>query len=916
MPKRIKLRKDYKLSSEILINIGYGIIATDNLGKINFINRHAAGLLEIDAKKTVGRNFREVFKLYHAETKERMPDPVDYVLQSHEPTGLNANSVLMFPHNMLKYVSAACTPNFTQEGEISGTVVGFRDITKLRTQELSHIREEENLMMIFNNTPAAVIILDENGRAIRANQILLDFIGKTKEEIVGYQFGKCMRCVNSSDQEGCGYSIRCPGCELSHAMNDALENDRITYNAEVKMEIETVIGLQDFWVRASVAPLKLSGKKAVSITLVDISASKHQEINARIASDYINNLMNQLPFTVWMTDENFKWKYVNKKFGEITGRAIMDIPIDEWFDFIHPEDSIVFKKEALEALNNHKTFVKETRFRKLDGSYRWCLLIGAPFFDTDEKFAGFVGSVYDISDRIEAQEDIKRYQELLITAKEAAETANRTKSEFLANMSHEIRTPINGIVGMIDLTLLTELTEDQIDNLKTAKACASSLITIVNDVLDFSKMEAGKMTIEHVTFDLKELVEEIIRSHAPRANDKDLELNYSFSSSVPQFIIGDPNRLKQVLNNLLSNAIKFTKQGEVMLMIKSIKKSQDEAELSFAVTDTGIGIAQEDMNRLFQSFTQIENSYTRQFGGTGLGLVISKQLLEMMGGKMEVHSEYGIGSTFKFVLSFQIGKAILSDKKALPVITKAERSLSLLIVEDDRVNQKVICRMLEERGHKVRTANNGMEAIELYLQESFDAILMDIQMPKMNGVEATAKIRGLDESESRIPIIALTAYALPGDREKFIHLGMDDYISKPIQMELLFNTLERVTQKRLNGTPDYVAMTEEGEIVFSFDKSSPALPHDHAVLREITKFIDMINLEADSDNIVRIENIAKDIKKAAGKIDAIDIKDLAFKIELAVRRGNLTEIKNYIEMIVEEFKLYRINQDQTDDENS
>ncbi|MDF2485396.1 MAG: histidine kinase, partial [Herbinix sp.] len=772
---------------------------------------------------------------------------------------------------------------------------------------LGHIREEENLMMIFNNTPNSVIILDEFGRVIRANQVLLDFIGKTKDNIVGYQFGNCIECINCYENEaGCGLGIRCPGCELDQAITDALHNDRITYNAEVKMTIMKSNSPFDFWVRASVVPISLSEKKAVAISLIDISASKYQEINARMASDYINNLLNQLPFTVWMTDEAFQWKYVNKKFGEITGRPLMDTPLEEWFDFIHPEDLEEYRRESAVALEKREAFVKEVRFKKIDGSYRWCLLISAPYYDSDGKYAGFVGSTYDITNQIEAQEDIKKYQELLISAKEAAEAANKAKSEFLANMSHEIRTPINGMVGMIDLTLLSELSVDQRDNLMTAKACASSLITIVNDVLDFSKMEAGKMTLENITFDLKELVEEIIRSHAPRANDKGLELNYAFSATVPQFIIGDPNRLRQVLNNLLSNAIKFTMRGEVMLMIKSTRISNEEAELAFSVTDTGIGIAKEDIDRLFMSFSQIENSFTRQFGGTGLGLVISKQLLEMMGGRIEVSSEYGIGSTFKFTLNFRIGSAIVSDKKLLPKVTKAERALNLLIAEDDRINQKVLQKMLEERGHKVTTANNGSEAIEQYIRADFDAIIMDIQMPKMNGVEATAKIRSLESGDQHIPIIALTAYSLPGDKEKFINIGMDEYISKPIQMEVLFHTLEHLAQKRLNGTPDYVVMTDEGEIVFSFDKSDPATPHNREAVLEIANYLELIGNEAESNDIISIESIAKNIKKIAAKIDAIDIKDLAFKIELAARRGNLNEVKKYIEQIVEEFKLYHV----------
>lgn len=909
MPKK-KQNKKFEYSSEILSAIGHGIIATDNKGKVIYINLHASAILEISEEDALNREFHEIFRLYHAETKERMSDPVEYVIQHHVSTGLEANSVLMFYHT-IKYVSAACTPYHDAEGGMLGVVVAFRDVTRLRTLELGHIREEENLMMIFNNTPAAVIILDEDGRAIKANQILLDFIGKTKEDIVGFRFGNCLNCVNSTENvAGCFYGTKCPGCELRRAMKDAMEHNRMTFNIEVKMNIIKDGQENDFWVRASVSPISLSGKKAMAISLVDISASKYQEISAKDAKAYTDNLMNQLPFTVWMSDENFGWRYVNKKFGEITGRELLPTQMNQWFDYIHPEEREAYSKEALEAFHSRKTFVREGRFKSLDGDYRWCLLIGAPFYNTDGSFGGYIGSIYDITNQIEAQEDIKKYQELLISAKEAAETANKAKSEFLANMSHEVRTPINGIVGMIDLTLLSELTEDQRDNLMTAKACAGSLLTVVNDVLDFSKMEAGKMTLEHITFNIKELVEDIIRSHAPRANDKRLELNYAFSSSVPQFVIGDPNRLRQVLNNLISNAIKFTMRGEVMLMIKGTKVTKEEAELVFSVSDTGIGIEKKDMDRLFQSFSQIENSYTRQYGGTGLGLVISKQLLKMMGGGIEVNSEYGVGSTFRFTLKFRIGNASLTNKKLLPKITKAEKALKLMLVEDDRINQKVIRKMLEERGHMVKAANNGMEAIELFSQEEFDAILMDIQMPKMNGVEATAKIRSLESVDHHTPIIAITAYSLPGDREKFIDLGMDEYISKPIQMEILFDLLEHLTRKPLGEAPEYVVMTEDGEIVFSFDRAVPAESQNREVLSQITGMIELLSMEAESDNSIRIDQIAKDIKTAAGQIDAIDIKDLAFKIELASRRGNLSEVKTYIELMKEEFRLYHIPLDE------
>ena len=910
MNKKQKNRISNELALGILSNIGQGLIATDREGKIIYFNDFAQNILEFDPELAYGKDFDDIFRIYHAETGTRLPSPVAYVLIQQAETGLEANSVLRMANGELKYLSAACSPMFDNNGGMMGAVVAFRDITRLRTTELNHIREERNLNLIFNSIPIGTLILDEKGYAIKTNQIFLKSRDKTEKDIIGKPYGKCVNCIRDGDSDlGCGYGTHCPDCDIKRAINDAIQYNRTTYNMEYKMAETRGSQVYEFWVRASVTPIVMSEKKLILVTLVDITASKNQEINAKETRDHCTNILNQLPFTVWMSDANFKWQYSNRAMGEVTGIIHVDTPLDQWFQFVHPEDAEEFTREAYEALNKRAPFMKEARLKSNDGSYSWCLLNAAPYYETDGSYAGYIGSTLDISERKEQEEDIKRFQELLIAAKETAESANKAKSEFLANISHEIRTPINGIVGMVDLTLMTELSDDQRDNLITAKACAGSLTNLVNDVLDFSKMEAGKMTLENITFHLKELIEEIIRAHSPKATDKGLELNYTFSSLIPQYIVGDPNRLRQILNNLISNAIKFTPRGEVTLTVKSTKVTKEEAELVFSVADTGIGITEEDRSRLFKSFSQIENSYTRQYGGTGLGLVISKQLLEMMGGRIEVDSEYGVGSTFRFTVTFPIGNALVTNKKVRPNITKAEKPLHLLLVEDDKVNQKVIRKMLIERGYTVKEANNGIEAIELFTTESFDAILMDIQMPKMNGIEAAAKIRSLEPEGKHTPIVALTAYSLPGDREKFIRLGMDEYVSKPIQMDTLFHVLEQITSKSNYGTPENIVLTEDGELIFTFDKPVPARRLDPAVINEIVQNIDLLKNEAEYDNIIRMEAIAKEIKRIAGSIDAIDIKDTAFKIELAARRGNLEDVKSYIEQICYEFRLYQNTSD-------
>lgn len=758
-------------------------------------------------------------------------------------------------------------------------VIG-RDINKAKVKQLKYVKLVQTLSSLFKNIDAGILLIDENGKTVYANQRYLNifdiqtplnqFIGKTANELA---------------QENLVH-FENPSQNLSRVFT--LLNDRkLVRKEEVRFKngniferdyipiYETGVYKGHFWIYYNVTT-----EKQLTTELN----------NYKYALDQSS--------IVVITNKDGIITNVNDKFCDIskyTKEELLTSKMNLVNSAYHPTE---FFENLWDTIQSGKVLRTEIRNKSKDGHFYWVDSTIIPFVDENNIPFQYVAIQSDITSK-------KEFEAQLVHAKQDAENSLKIKEEFISNMSHEIRTPMNALIGFTDLLLETELTTEQREHLITIKNSEKLLLTLINDILDLAKLESGKIFLENVPFNIHDTLQEVVKLLNVNATEKNIELELFINSKVPQMIIGDTTRVQQIILNTVGNAIKFTEKGEVSIYVKSIITQHKEVTITFEIKDTGIGIPKSKLDTIFDSFEQASNSTTRLYGGTGLGLSIVKKLVDTMNGEITVESEVEVGSTFKIKIPFKmVDDGSVSLAQIMPQIKKEELSplnLKVLLVEDNKTNQLLANTRLTRWNCEVEIANHGKEAMELLEKYPFDIVLMDIQMPIMNGFEATSAIRSSENSNyNQIPIIAMTAHASHKEAENAIKRGMNDYIFKPFDSEVLHKKILKYTSKSVeDSNEEETEVSTEKLLDLKFLREETFNDKDiietilNSFLIDYKDFLNNCEAEIENQNWEKIYALTHKIKPSISMLSINKLIPLIAEIEYKSKNQmNVAQISN------------------------
>jgi PAS domain S-box-containing protein len=783
----VRLRQSEERYRVVISDAQDIIYRTDENGHFTFFNGAALRVMGHTEESLTGRHFLELIdpehrdaarRFYGVQMMRKIPNTYyefSAVGGSDDPLWLGQNVQLLL------------------EGD---RVIGFqavaRDITERKRMEAALRESEARYRDLFDNASDLIHSVSTSGKLLYVNNAWRRTLGYSDEEIAQLS----LHMIVHPDSREYYASLR-----TRIMAGKDIEN--------IVLKLVTRDGrpiIVEGGVSCSFKDGKLTSMRSI---FRDVTERKRIEMALRESEERVRSAFDMAPIGMALLAPDGRWIQVNRALCDIVGYTEEELLGTTFQAITHPEDLDSDLERVQEVLRGEiYSYQMEKRYWHKEGHIVWVLLSVSVVRELrDNEPLYFISQIQDISER-------KRIEAELAHARDAALRSARLKSEFLANMSHEIRTPMNGIIGMTGLLKGTDQTPEQLEYTGIIESSAASLLTIVNDILDFSKIEAGKLSLDTVDLDLRTITESTVALLAERARVKGIGFVSMIYKDVPTDLRSDPVRIRQVLTNLIGNAIKFTDEGEVVLRVRRERESAGHVMVRFEVSDTGIGIAPEAQAQLFQAFTQGDSSTTRKYGGTGLGLAISRKLVEMMGGEIGVESRAGEGSTFWFTVQFERQRRkrgtprkprsesdqgpIHEEVTATPAVRATTASgpdscrggIRILVAEDNIVNQKVALGQLRKLGHSADIVTNGCEVIEAIALKQYDLILMDCQMPIMDGYQTSSQIRSLHDRRHYTVIVALTANAMQGTRERCLEAGMDDYISKPVDIEELRRVLD------------------------------------------------------------------------------------------------------------------------------
>lgn len=772
--------------------------------------------------------------------------------------------------------------NASADPETGSLYVNGRDIT-----ESKKLNEEyQRLSLVAKSTDNIIIITDKDQKIQWANRPFELLTGYSVTEAIGQDPGDLLQFEQTSRQ-------------TIQEIRDAL-NKKSSYIGDIKNISK---GGRIYWLHMVITPVFNDQNELINFIAIesDITEKKTNELKILNLNATLNAIFNGVGHAVIYTDVNGLIQKVNKAVTDL-----LEYSEEELVNIMYPvvfHDPIEIAKHAsgqqkentipiepgfnslvAKAKNTNSPDANEWTYITKSGKRIPVWLVVSCVKDADNKILGYIHVAEDYTIKKLAESE-------LIQAKITAEKAAQAKDSFLANMSHEIRTPLNAIIGFTELLGLSNLDEDQSDYVDNIKNAGDNLLLIINDILDLSKIESGRLLMESLPFKIKTTLSHIYNLLKVKAADKGLEFSLFMDPSIPDIVIGDPGRLNQILMNLAGNAIKFTLTGEVIIAVKKLNETDQMVSLRFSIKDTGIGIPEEKVNSIFDRFTQAEDSTSRRFGGTGLGLSIAKQLIELQHGKISLTSKLGSGSEFIFYLDYKktTDTDTTTPKENINPI-KSYRKLSILLCEDNTINQRLAKKVIENFGFAITIANHGQEGIDLLQKNNFDLILMDLQMPIMDGYQATLYIRQV--LKSQIPIIAMTAHSLIGEQQKCFEIGMNAYVPKPFKQEVLFDKIQMVTNLSPISVTEFMPLsaTVEGPVV---NISKPDLSY----LKELSNG----NLSFEKEMIeLFIEKVPLDMEALENAIlnpDVDAVHKIAHKLKSSFGLFKLDKWLPYLEQI-------------------